>query len=94
VRRTLEEGPQVVTRRGEGVIVTAQAEEFDRLNLREEGLKDFLLRAAELETLEIRRLWRSAAIRVLCASSSWVELALVHQRRLRGTQGGASQAVR
>ncbi len=53
VRPALEEGPQVVTRRGEDVVV--RTEEFDRLSRGEEGFKDFLLRAPDLEALEIRR---------------------------------------
>ena len=55
VRRALEEGPQVVTRRGEEVVVVVRAEDFDRLSRGEEDFKDFLLRAPDLEALEIRR---------------------------------------
>ena len=55
VRRALEEGPQVVTRRGEEVVVIVKAEEFDRLRRREEDFKDFLLGAPDLDALEIRR---------------------------------------
>ena len=40
VRRTLEEGPQVVTRHGEEVVVVVPAEEFRRMNgEREAGLQ-------------------------------------------------------
>jgi len=55
VRRALEEGPQVVTRRGEEVVVIVGAEEFDRLSRAREDFKDFLLCAPDLDTLEIRR---------------------------------------
>ncbi len=55
VRRALEEGPQVVTRRGEEVVVVVRAEEFDRLSRGEEDFKDFLLYAPDLDALEIRR---------------------------------------
>ena len=55
VRRALEEGPQVVTRRGEEVVVVVKAEEFDRLSRGEEDFKDFLIDAPDLDSLEIRR---------------------------------------
>ncbi len=42
-----------MTWRGEGVIACVRAEGFDRLNRGEEGLKDFLLRASDLEALKI-----------------------------------------
>ena len=54
VRRALEEGPQVVTRRGEEVVVIVGAQEFDRLSRAEEDFKDFLLYAPDFEALEIR----------------------------------------
>ena len=54
MRRTLEEGLQVVTCRGEDVIVAVRAEGFDRLNLGEEGLK---------EASSGRRIWRLWKIR-------------------------------
>ena len=55
VRRALEEGPQVVTRRGEEVVVIVGAKEFDRLSRAEEDFKNFLLCAPGLDPLEIRR---------------------------------------
>jgi prevent-host-death family protein len=57
VRRTLEEGPQVVTRHGEEVVVVLSVEEFERLR-RSDGVKDFkdfLSSAPDLDRLEIRR---------------------------------------
>jgi prevent-host-death family protein len=54
VRRASREGPQVVTRHGEEVVVVVDAAEFHRL--RGGGsFKDFLLQAPDLERLEIRR---------------------------------------
>ncbi len=55
VRRALEEGPQVVTRRGEEVVVIVGAQEFDRLSRAEEDFKAFLLSAPDLDALEIQR---------------------------------------
>ena len=55
VRRALEEGPQVVTRRGEEVVVIVGAQEFERLSRGEEDFKDFLLCAPDLEALKIQR---------------------------------------
>ena len=55
VRRALEDSPQVVTWRGEDVIVVVRVEGFDRLNRGEEGLKDLLLRASDLKAPKIRR---------------------------------------
>ena len=55
VRRALEEGPQVVTRRGEEVVVIVGAQEFDRLSRAEEDFKDFLRSAPDLDALEIQR---------------------------------------
>jgi prevent-host-death family protein len=55
VRRALEEGPQVVTRRGEEVVVIVGAQEFDRLSRAEEDFKAFLLSAPDLDGLEIQR---------------------------------------
>ncbi len=45
----------MVTWRGEDMIACVRAEGFDRLNRGEKGLKDFLLRASDLEALKIRR---------------------------------------
>ena len=55
VRRALAEGPQVVTRRGEEVIVVVSAAEFDRLAGRVPDFKDFLLSGPDLDALEIER---------------------------------------
>jgi prevent-host-death family protein len=52
VRRTLEEGPQVVTRHGEEVVVVVPVEEYRRMTEREDGekkmdFKEFLMSAPE-----------------------------------------------
>jgi prevent-host-death family protein len=51
VRRTLEEGPQVVTRHGEEVVVVVPAEEYRRTTGRGDGekmdFKEFLMSAPE-----------------------------------------------
>jgi prevent-host-death family protein len=54
VRRTLEEGPQVVTRHGEEVVVVVPAKEYERLRGGED-FKDFLLSTPDLDRLEIHR---------------------------------------
>ncbi len=60
VRRTLEEGPQVVTRHGEEVVVVVPAEEFRRMTEREDGekkmdFKEFLMSAPDLSVLDLER---------------------------------------
>ena len=47
VRRTREEGPQTVTRRGEEVVVVVPAEEFRRLTGNKPDFKEFLMSAPE-----------------------------------------------
>jgi antitoxin Phd len=50
VRRTLEEGPQVVTRHGEEVVVVVPVEEFRRMSNdgeKEMDFKEFLMSAPE-----------------------------------------------
>ncbi len=56
VSRSLEEGPQFVTRRGAEVVVVVSVEDYDRL-LADNGdaVKDFLLSGPELPELDIRR---------------------------------------
>ena len=60
VRRTLEEGPQVVTRHGEEVVVVVPAEEYRRMAEREDGekkmdFKEFLMSAPDLSVLDLER---------------------------------------
>jgi prevent-host-death family protein len=47
VRRTLEEGPQVVTRHGEEVVVVVPVEEFRRMSREKPTFKEFLMSAPE-----------------------------------------------
>ena len=47
VRRTLEEGPQVVTRHGEEVVVVVPAEEYRRTSEKKPDFKEFLMNAPE-----------------------------------------------
>jgi antitoxin Phd len=47
VRRTLEEGPQVVTRHGEEVVVVVPAKVFRRTNEEKLDFKEFLMSAPE-----------------------------------------------
>jgi len=60
IRRTLEEGPQVVTRHGEEVVVVVPAEEYRRMSEREGGekkmdFKEFLMSAPDLSVLDLER---------------------------------------
>ena len=59
VRRTLEEGPQVVTRHGEEVVVVVPVEEFRRMSKDGEkkmDFKEFLMSAPEvLECMILER---------------------------------------
>jgi prevent-host-death family protein len=55
VQRALDDGPQVVTRRGEEVVVVVSAKEFRRLARRRLDFKQFLVSAPDLEQLDIRR---------------------------------------
>ena len=55
VQRALDEGPQVVTRRGEEVVVVVAQAEFRRLKGMVPDFKDFLLALPDLDELEIRR---------------------------------------
>ncbi len=59
VRRTLEEGPQVVTRHGEEVVVVVPAKEYRRMRQREDGekmdFKEFLMNGPDLSVLDLER---------------------------------------
>lgn len=55
VRRTLDEGPQVVSRHGEAVVVVVSVEEYRRLTEGESDFKDFLLSGPDPGRLDIRR---------------------------------------
>lgn len=55
VQRALDEGPQVVTRRGEEVVVVLSAEEFRRLTGSAPDFKEFLVSMPDLDALELER---------------------------------------
>lgn len=55
IERTLRDGPQIVTRRGEGVVVIVPVEEFERLTRGPRDFKQFLSSAPDLEDLEAER---------------------------------------
>jgi len=55
VRRALDEGPQVVTRHGEEVVVVLAADEYRRLHPGPHDFKEFLLSGPDLGELDIQR---------------------------------------
>ena len=57
VRRTLEEGPQVVTKHCEEVVVVVPVEEFRRMSKDGEKMdfKEFLMSAPDLSVLDLER---------------------------------------
>ena len=55
VRRALNEGPQIVTRHGEEVVVVLSAREFRRLSGSTPDFKEFLLSGPDLSLLDLER---------------------------------------
>jgi prevent-host-death family protein len=55
VQRALDEGPQLVTRRGKEVVVVVAAKEFRRLTASVPDFKDFLLSGPDLSVLDLER---------------------------------------
>jgi prevent-host-death family protein len=55
VRRTLDEGPQIVTRHGQEVVVVLSAEEYRRLTGQVPDFKSFLLSAPDLSLLDLEQ---------------------------------------
>ncbi len=55
VQCALDEGPQVVTRRGEEVVVVLSAQEYRRLTRPVPDFAEFLLSAPDFSQLEISR---------------------------------------
>jgi len=55
VRRTLEEGPQVVTRHGEDVVVVVASRDFPCVAADAADFAEFLLSAPDLRGLELDR---------------------------------------
>ncbi len=55
VRSALDDGPQVVTRRGEEVVVVVSAMEFQRLTEDTPDFKDYLLAGPDLSAMDLER---------------------------------------
>ena len=55
VRRAQEDGPQVVTRHGEEVVVVLSAAKFRRLTASKPDFKTFLLSGPDLSILDLER---------------------------------------
>ena len=55
VRRALDDGPQVVTRRGEEAVVVVSAQEYARLQGDKPDFAAFLLAAPDLGALDLER---------------------------------------
>ena len=55
VQRALDEGPQVVTRHGQTVVVVVSAEEYRRLKGSRPDFKEFLLQGPDLSVLDLDR---------------------------------------
>jgi prevent-host-death family protein len=53
VQRALDEGPQIVTRRGKEAVVVVAADDYRRLTGAEPDFKQFLLTAPDLTPLEL-----------------------------------------
>ncbi len=55
VQRALDEGPQIVTRHGEAVVVVISAEEYRRLTGAKPDFAEFLLSEPDLSCLDLER---------------------------------------
>jgi len=55
VQRALDEGPQVITRRGQEVAVIVAADQYQRLTGHVPDFKEFLMSAPDFDALDIRR---------------------------------------
>lgn len=55
VRRTLEEGPQTITRHGREAVVMVSSEEYRRLTGGKPDFKEFLMSGPDVGELEIYR---------------------------------------
>lgn len=55
VQRAIDEGPQVVTRHGESVVVVISAEEYRRLTCPKPDFAEFLLSCPDLSQLDLER---------------------------------------
>lgn len=55
VRKAVEEGPQVVTRHGEEVVVVLSAKEYLGLAKKRRSFREFLLNGPDISALDLRR---------------------------------------
>jgi prevent-host-death family protein len=55
IRQALDDGPQVVTRHGEEVVVIIAAQEYRRLTATKSDFKQFLLSGPDFDLLELDR---------------------------------------
>ena len=55
VDRAVSEGPQIVTRRGEEIVVVISIPEFKKLLSRKPDFKKFLMTGPNLDALELER---------------------------------------
>lgn len=55
VRRTLEEGPQIITRHGEEVVVVVPAQDYRRAQGKVPDFAEFLLTGPDFSLLELER---------------------------------------
>lgn len=56
IRRAVAEGPQVVTRHGEEIIVVVSVDDFRHMSGDRQNLKEFLLSGPDLSRLDLERL--------------------------------------
>ena len=55
VQDALDDGPQIVTRHGEAVVVVIAVEEYERLRGQRPSFNEFLLNAPDFTQLELER---------------------------------------
>ena len=55
IRSAMRDGPQVITRHGEEVVVVVAADDFHRLRGDTVDFKDFLRSGPDLDALDLRR---------------------------------------
>ena len=55
VQEALDEGPQIVTRHGEAVVVVMAIDEYERLRGKRPVFNEFLLSASDFSELEFER---------------------------------------
>ena len=55
IRRTLDEGPQVVTRHGEEIVVVISADTYRRSHAEQPHVAEFLLSGPRFDDLDVER---------------------------------------